>query len=537
MQRKLSGNYNTQPSKRKLSGLESTKSNQNGNILSKSEIDSAIINRGQPLSTRNINIPYKKLTQKTEVQNEISEKGFLESSSRQRISVYSRGPLIGPSNTQQNGCEIVYKAQNQTSVVSVAKKLITFSGLKNDNLKLSKAGASQTERSRALINTYRSKQNSKQVNNENVPAQTARLARKNTQIQEIQNPDGRESVCHQVSVNKSSFERLVTRQSIYQSYIPDMMNSEDENLQPEDKKLLTIDYEKSYLLSIIERLTERQNMDCHDTSDSDLELRVSKSTNYAGSINFITKIVDRVKLKERVLFLSIELYNVARRNSALSSYEPTVVLLTTIWIAAKFEDAWAPFSNQFFKLDCVITSKQKMMIIEGVILSDLNFNLNLTLAYDFFEIFAFVGRFPPKAIAFGTFALNLLLSNKEFRFRNRKTFAFALCCVVAKIMRVSRFWADRTIDGRPTVGFWIQGGLQRSKADSQAIQFRKYDPSKNGVFDVCFDAYEVQEEEKCIFRTLKRVILHAGAAISARYAADDFFRISKSNILGSLDEF
>lgn len=536
MQRKLSGNYNTQPSLRKLSGLESTKSNKNAIVLSRNELDhSALINCTQPLSVRNSNLPCTKLPQKTVVQNEIYEKGFLESSSQQRVSIYSRGQLACLANTQQTGCEIVYKGQKQSLVTSVVKSKISFSGLKNRhfNQKVSKVTAPLTERSKAPNYQLRSKESSKQVNNQNMPAQTAKLAFNIPLINDSQTDVYQPSVQNRVADNSLRFERLLTRPSIYSSYVPDIACHQASNIESDDSPPPPIDYDKLFVLRIIERLTEKQTPQNDCPSESEPETRIPKSTSYAGSINFITKIVDQVKLKERVLFLSIELFNVAQKNDTLSTYEPSVVLLTTIWIAAKFEDAWAPFANQFFKLDSVKNSKQKMIVIEGIILSDLSFNLNITLAFDFFEIFAFFGQLSPKAVAFGTFAINLLLSDSSFHSRNRKTFAFALCCFVSKLMRAPRFWAERTVNGQQVIGFWINGGLQRSNHQNTI----KDDFSRNREFDVCFDALEVQEEEKQISATLKKVLSHAGVAIIARYSSDHFFRISKSKLIETINEF
>lgn len=208
-----------------------------------------------------------------------------------------------------------------------------------------------------------------------------------------------------------------------------------------------VNYEACYLSSALQRMTSRQN---HYGANRQTCAGSACFQDAAcqTSVDFITKIVDKMELKERVLFLAIDLLYLCMRTPALCHTEPTVASLTAIWMAAKYEDAWAPFVNGFFKLESVASLKPRMAQLEAQILQNLDYNLNLVLVYDFYICFARLNAFPAQATAFGTFLLNSLLSFRSLHCCDKRAVAMNVCRLVAAQFRLPVPWTTRTLPSK-----------------------------------------------------------------------------------------
>jgi hypothetical protein len=237
-------------------------------------------------------------------------------------------------------------------------------------------------------------------------------------------------------------------------------------------------------------------------------------------------------LKERVLFLAIELFYFSLRTPGLCDTEPTVLSLTAIWMAAKFEDAWAPFVNGFFKLDSVLELRPRMSLIEADILSRLNFNVNLVLVYDFFVAYCHVSRIPPKGIALGVFLLNSLLAVQSFYCCDKKLIAMALCRIVAKTFKLAPSWHIPTIAGRSNLVLPVGGCLlNRKRPELESLETERIGRPDNDL-KISFDVVDLKHLEQELVDLLKETLPVIGEPISARYDSDKFFRVTKVRLLG-----
>lgn len=219
---------------------------------------------------------------------------------------------------------------------------------------------------------------------------------------------------------------------------------------------------KSHLLTILKWLNETQNRygEAGQSCSGDPHTRLTRPNQ---GVEFIVKMVQRTALKERVQFLAIDLFHMAQRREELRHHEPTLLGLTVIWMSAKFEDAWAPHTNGFFKLNSVAELKHKMALLEAQILAALNFNVNLVLVYDYLNLFAAVGRLPARVRDFGVRALTSLLTHEDFHCCDKQLVGMALAMAAVKAFSLQPFWRERVAaNGRRLLGVSVQCGLNRT---------------------------------------------------------------------------
>ena len=241
------------------------------------------------------------------------------------------------------------------------------------------------------------------------------------------------------------------------------------------------------------------------------------------TVDFITKVVDRMELKERVLFFAIDLFYFACKIISLVNVDPTLLGLATVFIAAKFEDAWAPHSNKFFKLDSVREVKDKLIELETQILFALNFKLNLVLVYDFYCTFSFLAGLPKRAHCLGLYLLNSCLAIDSFQQVDKYTLAFVICKVVIQYLDLPFFWNNYFGENKKMVGLKIDDQLFRV--------FQEFGKSQKVKYDFSFEKESVDEMNTELMSTLRSILTKNSDTFVVRYQRDDFAGVSKLRLI------
>lgn len=250
---------------------------------------------------------------------------------------------------------------------------------------------------------------------------------------------------------------------------------------------------KTVLMSVLRWMNENQNRygQDHPSCVGDPHPRQPCPKN---SVDFIIKMVERTALKERMTFLAIELFFLAQRTPELSHYEPTLLALTSIWIAAKFEDAWAPHVNRFFKLESVAELKPKMVAAEALILNALCFNVNVVLVYDYFVLFSAIGRLPRQAVVCGVAALAALSSLEDHHCCDKQLLGLALAMIASRRFGLEPFWKEKaTSGGRRLIGLVVQGGLTRAEFSDATRLKEATGLGADTKTDLMFDRNDLEE--------------------------------------------
>lgn len=337
-----------------------------------------------------------------------------------------------------------------------------------------------------------------------------------------------QSTCE--SLNEVSTGLTSRRGSRFTSTVTSLADKADQRHGPSPAEAVQqnndIDSNSTYVMGMLRRLHETQNRygriytGCPDDG-------LFANTHPNPSVDFITNIVDKMALKERILFLAVDLFYLAQRTPALQSAEPILIRLTAIWMAAKFEDAWAPFNNGFFKLESVRELKSRMRDIEGSILEALEFNANLVLVYDFFRFFGRLTDLPPKAIAFGVYCLNSLLTLGSLHCCDKRAIGMSLCRIVAKVFEVTPKWTIRCTGNRLLLALPVDGSVLVPPSVANHPSFASRPKHVCPKPEIVFDLEDLDNTESQLERAIRATLGRCGQAITDRYESELFFRASK----------
>ena len=225
-------------------------------------------------------------------------------------------------------------------------------------------------------------------------------------------------------------------------------------------------------------------------------------------VPLMTEIATTTALKERALFLAIDLFFFGSRLKSLRNFELKVIALTAVSMASKFEDAWSFLVNPFFGLDCVRSSKHTMNAVERMLLEALDFNVNVVLVYDFFQLFGEALRLPPEALRSGLFFLNAALCFEDFQQSDKGLVALALCRFAARKAGFQLCLAEVGLTTRRYL--CVKGSKEKGRKRSHC----QWEDSGK---ELLFEKERVEEAEAIFEKVADRLLRKAGASISERY--------------------
>ena len=151
------------------------------------------------------------------------------------------------------------------------------------------------------------------------------------------------------------------------------------------------------------------------------------------------------KFSNRTFFLSINFIEIyLTKNLKMEEDLIQQIAIGCAFTASKYEEVKTP---SIFKLVDNKDSIELILKCEFEIVTILNFEFNRILAFDFFEIFAFLAFFNEKEIKMGILFLHL--SSIEFleEFYPQNVIAFAICCVIAKLLKSKPFFHKIFVKG------------------------------------------------------------------------------------------
>ena len=264
-----------------------------------------------------------------------------------------------------------------------------------------------------------------------------------------------------------------------------------------------------HLLKVLERLTERQN-DYGFVNICNCQKFVLHSQNGNFYLDFIVQTCEKAKFKERVTFLSIELFYFSLRLKNLTEIDSSHLALTSIWMASKFEDAWAPVSNPFYQLKCIKDSKELIIKIEAEIFKGLDFNMNLVLVYDFFGIFSSLIGLSKDHYNFGVYVVNSLLYFNHCQRTNKKLLAFCVCKLVCKVFDLVPFWNENLIASKKYVGLKIVNNKFQQNLCEIVVE--------NVKNDFVFEQVEVEDVFRELDLKLRMILTKNSEILIKRYS-------------------
>ncbi len=167
--------------------------------------------------------------------------------------------------------------------------------------------------------------------------------------------------------------------------------------------------------------------------------------------DWIVCISDQFKLKERTIFLSLELVELFMTNNIVNKDDFQLVGVACLFMAAKYEEIYPPKIDDFCKSCDNYYSKQRIFEVETSLLKLLEFDMSRVISYDFFIIFAGVAHFDEKMISFGIFLLSICTLDAAFFQGDKSLVAFGLCYLLHKIFKTSPFYQKCDLNGEKMI--------------------------------------------------------------------------------------
>lgn len=143
------------------------------------------------------------------------------------------------------------------------------------------------------------------------------------------------------------------------------------------------------------------------------------------------------KLKNRTLFLAIDLIELFLMNKQVSKAEYQLVGIAALFMASKYEEIYPPPLKAFSTTcDNFYTHKQ-IIDCETQILLTINFDMSRVLVFDFFEMFAASIGLEKRAHCYGLYILHLITMEMSFVSVSKAILAVSLCYVLTRLFNIN----------------------------------------------------------------------------------------------------
>ena len=208
-----------------------------------------------------------------------------------------------------------------------------------------------------------------------------------------------------------------------------------------------------YLNDIWESFIDKEKL--NDYSFKDI---ISTQTDIKESmrcilIDWIISIQNKFFMKKNTLFLTINLIDRYLSKKSIHRTKFQLLGVSSLFIACKYEEIYMKNINQFVELTARAFDKNEILEMEKTIIDLVDFNLDLPLSDDFFDILSTVYKFNEKEYNFGCFLLEAFLLDITCCEYKQSQIALATCFIVLGSRQINRI---NPIEGNNFVKYYCE---------------------------------------------------------------------------------
>ena len=208
-----------------------------------------------------------------------------------------------------------------------------------------------------------------------------------------------------------------------------------------------------YLNDIWESFIDKEKL--NDYSFKDI---ISTQTDIKESmrcilIDWIISIQNKFFMKKNTLFLTINLIDRYLSKKSIHRTKFQLLGVSSLFIACKYEEIYMKNINQFVELTARAFDKNEILEMEKTIIDLVDFNLDLPLSDDFFDILSTVYKFNEKEYNFGYFLLEAFLLDITCCEYKQSQIALATCFIVLGSRQINRI---NPIEGNNFVKYYCE---------------------------------------------------------------------------------
>lgn len=208
-----------------------------------------------------------------------------------------------------------------------------------------------------------------------------------------------------------------------------------------------------YLNDIWESFIDKEKLNNYSLKDI-----ISTQTDIKDSmrcilIDWIISLQNKFFMKKNTLFLTINLIDRYLSKKSIHRTKFQLLGVSSLFIACKYEEIYMKNINQFVELTARAFDKNEILEMEKTIIDLVDFNLDLPLSDDFFDLLSTVFKFNKKEYNFGCFLLEAFLLDITCCDYKQSQIALATCFIVLGSRQINRI---NPIEGNNFVKYYCQ---------------------------------------------------------------------------------
>jgi len=153
-------------------------------------------------------------------------------------------------------------------------------------------------------------------------------------------------------------------------------------------------------------------------------------------VDWLIEVHLKFKLLSETLFLTINIIDRYLSKKPLARSKLQLLGVTSLLIACKYEEIYAPDIRDFVYITDRAFSKEEILIMEIDVLKSLEFNVTISSSYKFFELIFLYFNLPEKDICLGRFLLEIFLLDNRI---NKYNPSLVACTVVYMVMKMKKY--------------------------------------------------------------------------------------------------
>jgi hypothetical protein len=155
-------------------------------------------------------------------------------------------------------------------------------------------------------------------------------------------------------------------------------------------------------------------------------------------IDWIISLQNKFFRKSNTLFLTINLIDRYLSKRSIHRTKFQLLGVTSLFIAFKYEEIHMKNINDFVDLTARAFDKTEILNMEKIIIDLVEFDLDLPLSNDFFDLLSTVYKFDKKEYFFGCFLLEAFLLDINYCKYKQSQIALATCFIVLGLRQMKR---------------------------------------------------------------------------------------------------
>ena len=263
-------------------------------------------------------------------------------------------------------------------------------------------------------------------------------------------------------INNISNEQKITNNSVINNEINfEYINVINNAKEIKNPPLISITYKEfnstllpfEYLNDIWESFIDKEKFNDYSFKDIISTQTDIKETMRCILIDWIISLQNQVFMKKNTLFLTINLIDRYLSKKSIHRTKFQLLGVTSLFIACKYEEIYTKNINQFVELTARAFDKNEILEMEKTIIDLVDFNLDLPLSDDFFDLLSTVFKFNKKEYNFGCFLLEAFLLDITCCEYKQSQIALATCFIVLGSRQINRI---NPIEGNNFVKYYCE---------------------------------------------------------------------------------